>query len=177
VYTNTTVYRQSDPEEIVLLLLQLAALGISGVMISPAFHYEALEEDLTLSRSQMSAIFGRVAALGTRVPFYNTPPYLDFLAGGRELACKPWSTPTRNPLGWKRPCYLLTDGYCASFAELMRETPWDRYGRGRDPRCADCKMHCGFEASAVEQLGSTPKDLWRAARWVLAGLLGGKRAG
>jgi hopanoid biosynthesis associated radical SAM protein HpnH len=177
VYTNTTVYRQGDPEEIEKLLVHLAALGSSGVMISPAFRYEALEEDLTLSRDRMPATFGRIAALGSRVPFYNTPPYLDFLAGGRELVCLPWSTPTRNPLGWKRPCYLLTDGHYAGFEELMRETPWDSYGPGRDPRCADCKVHCRFEASAVEQLGRTPRDLWRTARWMLAGMLGGKRAG
>ncbi len=177
VYTNTTVYRQSDPAEIEKLLLHVTSLGINGVMISPAFRYESLEEDLTLSRSQMPAIFQRIVALGRRVPFYNTPPYLDFLAGGRELACKPWSTPTRNPLGWKRPCYLLTDGYCPSFEDLMRETPWDRYGPGRDPRCADCKVHCGFEASAVKQLGRTPRDLWHTVRWTLAGSVDGKRAG
>ncbi len=177
VYTNTTVYRQSDPVELEKLLLHLTTLGISGVMITPAFRYENLDEALTLSRSQMPATFRRIVALSTRIPFYNTPPYLDFLAGGRELACKPWSTPTRNPLGWKRPCYLLTDGYCASFEELMRETQWDRYGPGQDRRCVDCKVHCGFEASAMEQLGRTPRDLWRAVKWMLAGMARGKRAG
>jgi hopanoid biosynthesis associated radical SAM protein HpnH len=176
VYTNTTVYRQSDPAEIVELLLHITELGVNGIMITPAFRYEAVEEDLSLSRSQIAATFRRIFALVPRVPFYNTPPYMDFLAGGRELACKPWSTPTRNPLGWKRPCYLITDEYCASFEELMRETCWQSYGPGRDPRCADCKVHCGFEASAVEQIARRPKDLWSAVRWMLTGLDGRHRA-
>jgi hypothetical protein len=145
-------------------------------MISPAFRYEALQEDLSLSRSQITTTFRKIMALAKGVPFYNTPPYLDFLAGGRELACRPWSTPTRNPLGWKRPCYLITDGYCASFEQLMRETSWESYGPGRDPRCADCRVHCGFEASAVEQIAGTPADLWSAVRWTLAGLASRNRA-
>jgi hopanoid biosynthesis associated radical SAM protein HpnH len=176
VYTNTTVYRQSDPAEIEELFLYLSSLGISGVMISPAFRYEAVEEDLALSRNQMAATFRRISSLGKKVPFYNTPPFMDFLAGGRELACKPWSTPTRNPRGWKRPCYLITDSHCATFAELMAETPWERYGPGRDPRCADCKVHCGFEASAVEQIGRNPRELLRAVQWTLAGMAPRKRA-
>jgi hopanoid biosynthesis associated radical SAM protein HpnH len=176
VYTNTTVYNMSDPQETEELLLFLADLGVNGVMLSPAFHYEAMGEDLTLARNQMSAAFQRLSALGTRVPFYNTPPFMDFLAGRRELDCKPWSTPTRNPLGWKQPCYLITDGHCSSFAELMAGTRWESYGPGRDPRCADCKVHCGFEASAVEQIGRNPAEMWRALRWTAAAALKKRKA-
>jgi hypothetical protein len=28
-------------------------------------------------------------------------------------------------------------------------TDWEKYGTGKDPRCADCMVHCGFEPSAV----------------------------
>jgi hypothetical protein len=51
--------------------------------------------------------------------------------------------------GWQRPCYLLGEGYVESFKELMDTTDWDRYGVGNYEKCANCMVHCGFEASAV----------------------------
>src|SRR5438093_12480365 len=35
-------------------------------------------------------------------------------------------------------------------SELLNDTEWDRYGTGRNEKCADCMVHCGYEASAVE---------------------------
>jgi hypothetical protein len=58
--------------------------------------------------------------------------------------------PTYNIFGWQKPCYLLQDGYADSFAELMRETAWHKYGtESGNPRCANCMVHSGYEASAV----------------------------
>src|SRR5437762_11159869 len=72
--------------------------------------------------------------------------------GKREFECTPWGNPTYNVFGWQRPCYLLQDGYAATFRELMEETDWSRYGRkSGNPRCQDCMVHCGFEPSAVHQ--------------------------
>jgi hypothetical protein len=31
----------------------------------------------------------------------------------------------------------------------MEETDWESYGRGRNPKCENCMMHCGFEPTAV----------------------------
>ena len=36
-----------------------------------------------------------------------------------------------------------------TFKELMEDTNWDNYGTGNYEKCADCMVHCGFEASAV----------------------------
>jgi hypothetical protein len=77
----------------------------------------------------------------------------------------PWSNPTRNPGGWKRPCYLITDGHCQSFRELVEETSWENYGAGNDPRCANCMVHCGFEASALDKAGRSLSGLWKMVRW------------
>jgi hypothetical protein len=68
-------------------------------------------------------------------------------------------------MGWKKPCYLITDGHYNSFSELMEKTEWERYGVGKDPRCANCMVHCGFEGSALEAIGSNLSDLWQAAKW------------
>ena len=58
--------------------------------------------------------------------------------------------------GWQRPCYLLGEGYADSFKQLMEETRWDDYGTGRYEKCADCMVHCGYEATAVSDTVAHP---------------------
>jgi hopanoid biosynthesis associated radical SAM protein HpnH len=165
VRTNTTIYRETNLKELEELFRLLAAVPIDGLMVSPAFSYETVGGDVFLSRREIVERFRPIYDMRKRFTFYNTPLYLEFLAGQRELACCPWSTPTRNPKGWKRPCYLITDEHCQSFRELMEETNWEKYGEGKDPRCRHCMVHCGFEASAVEEVGKSITSLCRTLKW------------
>jgi hypothetical protein len=58
--------------------------------------------------------------------------------------------PTYNIFGWQKPSYLLADGYADTFAELMETTSWASYGtESGNPKCANCMVHSGYEASAV----------------------------
>jgi len=83
--------------------------------------------------------------------------YLDFLAGNQNYQCTPWGNPTRNVFGWQKPCYLLADeGNAASFQELLDTTPWEKYGNSTNPKCASCMAHCGYEATAVEDMLKNP---------------------
>lgn len=165
VHTNTTIYQGTQPEELDGLFALLSQLRVDSLMVTPAFSYESVDADIFLTRQEAAAIFQDLQARGGRYRYYNTSLYMDFLAGRRELTCQPWSTLTRNPKGWKQPCYLLTDGYCASYRELMERTPWERYGVGKDPRCTHCMMHSGFEAAAVAEATRSPAALWRLMRW------------
>ena len=64
--------------------------------------------------------------------------------------------PAYNLFGWQKPCYLLQDGYYETFAELLEQTEWHKYGReSGNPRCADCMVHSGYEASAVNDTFSS----------------------
>jgi hypothetical protein len=45
---------------------------------------------------------------------------------------------------------LLGEGYTSSFRQLMEETDWDAYGTGNYEKCADCMVHSGYEATAVQ---------------------------
>jgi hypothetical protein len=92
--------------------------------------------------------------------------FFDFLMGKRQMHCTPWGNPTRDPLGWKGPCYLLTDGHYDRFQTMMDETDWDEFGYGDNPRCASCMMHSGYEASGVASL--SPIDAARVLRWMFA---------
>jgi len=58
--------------------------------------------------------------------------------------------------GWQRPCYLLGEGYAKTFKELMEDTNWDNYGVGNYEKCADCMVHSGFEATAVQDTFKHP---------------------
>lgn len=170
VRTNTTLFKGTSPEETVALFTLLTDLGVDGMMVAPAFSYDRVTADIFPSAGEAAALFQPLYRARRRFRLYHTPLYLEFLAGKRPLPCTPWSTPTRNPKGWQRPCYLIADGYCASFRELLQATPWERYGVGRDPRCHNCLMHCGFEASAIAEAGRRPWDLWRLVRWSCLGI-------
>jgi len=173
VSTNTTVYATSSPAQIRDLFNFLMDVGVDGLMVSPGFDYpEAANQAVFLTRPRMIETFRSLLAFPDRRRwrFYHSPAFLEFLRGGRVLQCTPWGNPTRSVLGWQRPCYLLADGYADSFDDLMRETAWEQYGYGRDPRCANCMMHCGYEASAVLATMSSPATLARAARFALGGV-------
>ena len=43
-----------------------------------------------------------------------------------------------------------------TFKELMETTDWDKYGTGNYDKCSDCMAHCGYEASAVTDVFSSP---------------------
>ena len=149
VCTNTTLYKATDPQEIIELLSQLMDAGVDGALLSPGFSYEAVEEDIFLSEHEIHSTFQMLLPRLNGTRLMNTAPYRAFLKGERYLGCSPWGNPTCTPQGWKQPCYLLTDGYCESFSQLMEDTDWERFESGSDPRCADCLVHSGYETSAV----------------------------
>jgi hypothetical protein len=82
---------------------------------------------------------------------------MNFLSGNETYQCTPWGNPTRNVFGWQKPCYLLADeGYAETFQELMETTHWDDWGNGRNPKCADCMVHCGYEPTAINDTVAHP---------------------
>jgi hypothetical protein len=48
------------------------------------------------------------------------------------------------------------EGYAKTFRELMEETDWDSYGTGNYEKCADCMVHSGYEATAVQDAIRNP---------------------
>jgi hopanoid biosynthesis associated radical SAM protein HpnH len=174
VTSNTTIYKETDIEEIAELLEYLQTLGVDGHMISPAYSYAAvMTKEIFMSREEIREKFRRASQLLERYNIVTSPIYMEYLRGERELMCTAWGNPTYNPRGWKGPCYLMTDGHYATFKEFIENVPWEKYGRGRDPRCEDCMVHAGYEASAV--LGGNKKlgDTWKMLYWTLSGKMGG----
>jgi hopanoid biosynthesis associated radical SAM protein HpnH len=153
VTINCTLFQGESAEEVARFLDDVTALGVEGVTISPGFTYEhAPRQDVFIQRSTSKQLFRNIFRLGKgrRWRLNHSSLFLDFLAGNETYHCTPWGNPTRNVLGWQRPCYLLVDeGYAASFKALLEETDWKAYGTGNNPKCVNCMAHCGYEATAV----------------------------
>jgi hopanoid biosynthesis associated radical SAM protein HpnH len=152
VTTNTTLFDGADPKSVRDFFDEMMALGVEGMMLSPGYSYDkAPDQQHFLGRARTRRLFN--AILSNRKAgwkFNMSPLFLEFLMGKRHYACTPWGMPTFNLFGWQKPCYLLQDGYADTFAELMEDTNWESYGtESGNPKCANCMVHSGYEASAV----------------------------
>jgi hopanoid biosynthesis associated radical SAM protein HpnH len=152
VTTNSTFFNTDSPKTVRDVLDFLNDdLKVDAMMISPAYAYEkAPDQEHFLGVEQTRNLF-REAFAGKRKGWRlnHSPLFLDFLEGKQEFACTAWGIPSYSVLGWQRPCYLMADGYATSYKELIETTDWDSYGRGKDPRCANCMAHCGYEPTSV----------------------------
>jgi len=163
VTTNSTFFNTDSPKTVRQVLDFLNDdLGVDAMMISPAYAYEkAPDQEHFLGVEQTTTLF-RQAFEGRRKRWRlnHSPLFLDFLEGRADFSCTAWGIPSYSVLGWQRPCYLMADGYASSYKELVETTDWDSYGRGRDPRCANCMAHCGYEPTAViATMGSLRQSL------------------
>ena len=120
-----------------------------------------LTRELTIEK------FAKIEKWGSMFTIFGTPVYQEFLAGKRDLTCTAWAIPTYNVRGWKAPCYLMTDGHYPSYQEMLDQVKWDKYGVvdgvARDPRCANCMVHCGYDPSGA--LSTSITDTWKNLKY------------
>jgi len=167
VTTNTTLFDGADPNSVRAFFDQMMELGIEGMMLSPGYSYEkAPDQQHFLGRDRTRRLFrAMLSNRKKRWVFNQSPLFLEFLMGKRDYPCTPWGMPTFNLFGWQKPCYLLQDGYADTFDELMRETEWDKYGfESGNPKCSNCMVHSGYEASAVNDTFGSLRGFWGTVR-------------
>jgi MoaA/NifB/PqqE/SkfB family radical SAM enzyme len=180
VATNTTIYKETDMNEVEQMFDYLSDLGVDGHTISPGYEYDAAKKDMIkrlnlkpenffLTREMTKQKFSKIEKWMNDYTFFGTPVYFEFLAGHRDLTCSAWAIPTRNIRGWKGPCYLMTDAHYASYAELLEKVQWEKYGVvdgvARDPRCENCMVHCGYEPTASLGLQAKRGDTWKTIKF------------
>ena len=167
VTTNSTFFNTDSPRTVRDVLDFLNDdLEVDAMMVSPAYAYQkAPDQEHFLPTDQTRALFREAFGEGRRKRWRlnHSPLFLDFLEGKTDFQCTPWGIPSYSVFGWQRPCYLMSDGYTETYKELLETTDWDRYGRGRDPRCANCMAHCGYEPSAVLATTASLRQSLRAA--------------
>jgi hopanoid biosynthesis associated radical SAM protein HpnH len=153
VSINCTLFNTAEPYRVAAFFDEMKRLGLDGITVSPGYAYErAPDQKHFLNREKTKQLFRGILSRGRggkNWSFTQSAMFLDFLAGNQTYHCTPWGNPTRTVFGWQRPCYLLGEGYVETFKDLMESTDWDRYGVGNYEKCANCMVHCGFEATAV----------------------------
>jgi hopanoid biosynthesis associated radical SAM protein HpnH len=167
VTTNSTFFNTDSPKTVREVLDFLNDdLEVDGMMVSPGYAYEKAPDQVHfLGVQQTQRLFRDSFADGRRKKWRlnHTPLFLDFLEGKQDYECTAWGIPSYSVFGWQRPCYLMADGYAKTYRELVDTTDWSKYGRGRDPRCANCMAHCGYEPTAVIATTKSLKESLRAA--------------
>ncbi|MGC8624618.1 MAG: adenosyl-hopene transferase HpnH [Phycisphaerae bacterium] len=167
VTTNTTLFDGADPVSVRSFFDEMMRLGVEGMMLSPGYSYDkAADQEHFLGRAKTRRLFSMILSnRNKKWRFNQSPLFLEFLMGKRSYTCTPWGMPTYNIFGWQKPCYLLQDGYVDTFQELLQATSWDKYGtESGNPRCANCMVHSGYEASAVHDTFSSLRGLLATAR-------------
>ncbi|MFZ0579608.1 MAG: adenosyl-hopene transferase HpnH [Candidatus Acidiferrales bacterium] len=170
VTTNTTLFDGADPQSVRRFFDDMMELGVEGMMLSPGYTYDkAPDQDHFLSKRKTRDLFRQILSNRHEKWRFNLSPlFMEFLMGKRNYKCTPWGMPTYNIFGWQKPCYLLQDGYADTFEELIRETDWDRYGtESGNPKCANCMVHSGYEASAVDDMFGSLSGFLSAVRGTL----------
>jgi len=173
VTTNTTLFDGADPNSVRRHFDQLMDAGVDSMMISPGYTYDkAPDQKHFLGRARSRKLFRALLSnRKKRWQFNANPIFLEFLMGKRELTCTPWGMPTFSIFGWQKPCYLLQDGYADTFQELLDEVDWANYGtESGNPRCANCMVHSGYEASGVNYTFGSLKGLIATAKAMFGGL-------
>ena len=165
VTTNTTVFNGSNEDDLIEMFTMLTEMGIEGCNVSPGYKFDAVpNQELFISRKNARRVFKNVLDPKRRLRFYNNPLYLEFLRGNRDYQCTAWSNPTYTTMGWREPCYLIGDRHTQSVSDLLSEELWERYGVGKDPRCANCMMHCGFESASIFGALKRPADAYKLVK-------------
>jgi hopanoid biosynthesis associated radical SAM protein HpnH len=174
VTTNSTIFDGASPLRMRGFFDEMMNLGVEGMMISPGYSYsKAPDQEHFLRRAKIADLFSAMLREPKRRWRFNQSPlFLRFLMGKQDYECTPWGNPTFNIFGWQRPCYLLQDGYAATFEELMATTEWERYGRkSGNEKCQDCMVHCGFEPTAVNHTFSSVRGFAQTVAVTLTGRL------
>jgi hopanoid biosynthesis associated radical SAM protein HpnH len=172
VQTNTTIFKETKVDDVIEMMGYLTnEVGIDGMLIAPGYQYSQIDPALTMTRAEHEEKFRQIRAAARKHNYrwIATPIYQEFLTGERKLDCAPWGSITRNPYGWKGPCYLLTDGIFPTYDALLEGMDWESYGPGNDPRCEHCAIHSGFEPAAAFAASKSIKESARSMAWTLTG--------
>ncbi|MEM5434032.1 adenosyl-hopene transferase HpnH [Paraburkholderia diazotrophica] len=167
VNINCTLFNDAVPERVAAFFDTVGPMGVDGITVSPGYAYErAPDQQHFLNREKTKQLFREIFRRGDngkKWSFSQSSLFLDFLAGNQTYECTPWGNPARTVFGWQKPCYLVGEGYVKTFKELMETTDWDKYGTGNYEKCADCMVHCGFEATAVMDTVAHPLKAFKVS--------------
>ena len=122
VCTNTTIYKESDVQEIQTLLTYLTQQGIDGILVSPAYSFEGVAPELFLSREEIQEKFKSLTQNQHKFRFFRNP---------RGSECV--------------PCIATARSSSVKFSPDRSEAPetrWLSAPCSTSPRAGRQSMHC-----------------------------------
>ena len=150
VCTNTTVYKETDMNEIEELFEYLEQFGVDGYKISPAYGYSAVNDrEIFMTRDDIHEKFQDIDQHREAVPRESDARLPGVPAGRARAALHRLGQSDLQRQGLEGPVLPDHRRHHKTFDDLMTKTPWENYGPGNDPRCEHCMVHCGFEPSAA----------------------------
>ncbi len=152
VFTNTTIYHNTNIDNLIQLMDLLNNIKIDGMTLTPSFPYKS-GGSLFLTKEKSINFFQKLEKVLSKYPIIHSPIYKSFLTGNINLECNAQNHVTRNLKGWQGPCYWLADHNYESYNDLNLKTDWNSIGPGKDPRCQECMTHLCFEKSSIVQNG------------------------
>ena len=138
----------------------MMAIGVEGMMLSPGYSSsKAPDQQHFLGKAKTRKLFTKILSNRSKSWRFKFNPSSSSNTSwvGPALPMHPLGMPTYNIFGWQKPCYLLQDGYVDSFKELIRDHGMGtlRHRESGNPKCANCMVHSGYEASAVNDTFSS----------------------
>src|SRR5437867_6833261 len=93
VCTNTTIYKETDMQEIAELFQFLKQFDVDGHQLSPAYGYSAVNDrEIFMTRDDIHEKFREAEKLFKPHRLNQTPMYMEFLRGERDLPCTAWQS-------------------------------------------------------------------------------------
>ena len=190
VTTNTTFFNTDTPQDVIDVLDYLNDdLGVDDMLISPGLRLRegARPGALPRRRARPGSCSARRSPTGGGRSGGSTTRRCSSTSSRarRDFDCTAVGHPV--VLAARLAAALLPDGRRLRrrpTRSCIETTDWDAYGRGKDPRCANCMAHCGYEPTAVLATMGSLRETIRAARgnsipaprFPLAGLAAAKAA-
>ena len=88
--------------------------------------------------------------------FNLSPLFLEFLMGKRNYKCTPWGMPTYNHFRLAEALLPAAGRLRGHLRRADARNEWANYGtESGNPKCANCMVHSGYEASAVNDTFSS----------------------
>ena len=102
VCTNTSIYKETDPREIEILFSYLGHIGVDGLLVSPAYSFAGVEDELFLSREEIKEKFTRLPA--TAIISSSSAPRCTSASCGANgtTSAPPGPTPPAIPMAGAR---------------------------------------------------------------------------
>ena len=137
-------------------------MGVDGITVSPGYAYErAPDQEHFLNRERTKHLFREIlrAAVAARTgPSRNPACSWISWPATRPMNARPGAIRRAPCSAGSGPAICWAKAMPKTFKELMEDTDWDNYGVGNYEKCANCMVHCGFEAHRRHRRANRPAE-------------------